>query len=144
MYSRKDMNTINFKITTMTFKRIKEISSTLLQNPIFNDLSEEELSEYYALLKEPKYRDWELKNRIKQSGMKPGKHCCVEMEYHLLESIREKEVLKEDPEYINYDAVITWDKSRRSYGIPIHDGGSSYIRIRYCPWCGKNIDHDVH
>jgi|GEM_PF-1574122 len=127
----------------MTFKRFKEVSSAVLQNPIFNDLSEEELSEYHALLKEPRYHHWELKNRIKQSGINPGKHCCVEMEYHLLESTRAKEVLKEDPEYINYDAVITWDKSRRLYGIPIHDGGSSYIRIKYCPWCGKNIDNDI-
>lgn len=128
----------------MTFKRFKEISNILSDAPGSKLIADEELSEYLYLLTVPKYSHWELKNRIKESGMKPGKHCCVEMEYHLLESIREKEVLKEDPEYINYDAVITWDKSRRSYGIPIHDGGSSYIRIRYCPWCGKNIDHDVH
>lgn len=52
-----------FKITTMTFKRFKEISSTLLQNPIFNDLSEEELSEYLYLLTVPKYSHWELKKQ---------------------------------------------------------------------------------
>lgn len=127
----------------MTFKRFKKVSNTLLQDPIFNDLDEKELSEYHALLKEPKYYHWELINRIKESGLKPGKHCCVEMEYHLLEYIREKEVLKGDPEYINYDAIVSWDKSQRLYGIPIHDGGNSYIKIRYCPWCGKNIDNDA-
>ncbi|MFB9422507.1 DUF6980 family protein [Nonomuraea rubra] len=27
----------------------------------------------------------------------------------------------------------------RSYGLPIHDGGSSSIAIRYCPWCGARL-----
>jgi hypothetical protein len=26
-----------------------------------------------------------------------------------------------------------------SYGLPIHDGGSSYIEIRFCPWCGSRL-----
>jgi hypothetical protein len=25
------------------------------------------------------------------------------------------------------------------YGIPIHDGGTSCIIIKYCPWCGKKL-----
>jgi hypothetical protein len=25
------------------------------------------------------------------------------------------------------------------YGIPIHDGGGSYITIDYCPWCGAKL-----
>jgi hypothetical protein len=28
------------------------------------------------------------------------------------------------------------------YGLIIHDGGSSTIRIAFCPWCGaKLLDH---
>ena len=27
-----------------------------------------------------------------------------------------------------------------TFGIPIHDGGSSVIKINYCPWCGKNLN----
>ena len=27
----------------------------------------------------------------------------------------------------------------REYGIPVLDGGTSYIRIEYCPWCGKEL-----
>ena len=26
-----------------------------------------------------------------------------------------------------------------TYGIPIHDGGSSIIEIKYCPWCGETL-----
>lgn len=25
-------------------------------------------------------------------------------------------------------------------GIPIHDGGSSFIAIRFCPWCGSAVE----
>ncbi|WP_435832452.1 DUF6980 family protein [Nonomuraea rubra] len=28
---------------------------------------------------------------------------------------------------------------RRSFGLPIHDGGSSSIAIRYCQWCGARL-----
>ena len=31
------------------------------------------------------------------------------------------------------------DLNAGGYGIPIHDGGSSYIRFDYCPWCGTNL-----
>lgn len=27
----------------------------------------------------------------------------------------------------------------REYGIRVLDGGSSYIEIHYCPWCGKKL-----
>jgi len=35
------------------------------------------------------------------------------------------------------DALIT--KSKHSYGIIIHDGGSSFIEIAHCPWCGTKL-----
>ena len=25
------------------------------------------------------------------------------------------------------------------YGIIVHDGGSSIVRIAYCPWCGSKL-----
>ena len=25
------------------------------------------------------------------------------------------------------------------YGIRIHDGGSAFVRIAYCPWCGTKL-----
>ncbi len=30
-------------------------------------------------------------------------------------------------------------RSEERYGIVIHDGGSSYVTIRYCPWCGSRL-----
>lgn len=29
--------------------------------------------------------------------------------------------------------------SENRYGIIIHDGGSSYQSINYCPWCGRDL-----
>lgn len=37
------------------------------------------------------------------------------------------------------DAVITYSKKFDEYGIPVNDGGSSTIRIKYCPWCGTAL-----
>ena len=34
------------------------------------------------------------------------------------------------------------DPDDESYGIIVHDGGSSYIAIRYCPWCGTALPGD--
>jgi hypothetical protein len=30
-------------------------------------------------------------------------------------------------------------RGTHGYGIAIHDGGSSYSLIRYCPWCGSEL-----
>ena len=27
-------------------------------------------------------------------------------------------------------------KTRRGFGLPVRNGGSSYIEIQFCPWCG--------
>lgn len=76
-------------------------------------------------------QDWELKRRIKSAGINYKNYCCTYMAYYLIEDKGKKE--------INYDCVITHDKKRKAFGLPIHDGGSSYIKIDYCPWCGKQF-----
>lgn len=34
---------------------------------------------------------------------------------------------------------VLFCKGERGYGIPIRDGGNSYVRILYCPFCGKRL-----
>ena len=53
------------------------------------------------------------------------------MSYYLTFDKRSKE--------INPDAIIRFNKNTKDYGIPIHDGGNSFIKIEYCPWCGTNL-----
>lgn len=47
------------------------------------------------------------------------------------------------------DAVVIYNDSTSSYGLPIRDGeaasATSYITIRFCPWCGQqltDLNHD--
>jgi hypothetical protein len=58
----------------------------------------------------------------------PENACCNSMSEHLAHCTS-----KNNDCYINYIAVFD------EYGIPIHDGGSSYIVIQYCPWCGSSL-----
>jgi len=77
---------------------------------------------------------WELKQRVKKAGINYKNYCCIDMAYRLIEDIKAKR-----SENINYDCVITHYKKGKTFGIPIHDGGSSFIEIKYCPWCGKKL-----
>lgn len=35
------------------------------------------------------------------------------------------------------DALI--GRAGKGYGIYVHDGGASVIRISFCPWCGTKL-----
>ncbi|MEW6734615.1 MAG: hypothetical protein AB1489_25040 [Acidobacteriota bacterium] len=37
------------------------------------------------------------------------------------------------------DKIIYYSARFDEYGIIIHDGGSSYVGIEYCPWCGVKL-----
>jgi hypothetical protein len=79
--------------------------------------------------------DWYLKEQIKKSNVKVGRHCCTKMTYYL--------TLDKRSENINPDAIIRYNKKQKEYGIPIHDGGSSYVKIDACPWCGRGLNKKI-
>lgn len=72
-----------------------------------------------------------MQEEIKKTGY-TFKHCCMEMTYHLAtaSTIDDKN---------DGDIIIDFDEQSKSYGIPIHDGGSSWIQINNCPWCGSKF-----
>ena len=37
------------------------------------------------------------------------------------------------------DALIAFDEKRHSFGLIVHDGGTSTVTIRFCPWCGADL-----
>ncbi len=37
------------------------------------------------------------------------------------------------------DHLVNFDRSNGTYGLIIHDGGSSVVSISHCPWCGANL-----
>jgi hypothetical protein len=59
--------------------------------------------------------------------------CCDSMAGHLAWSCD----MHDDP-YDCPDAVVVRDAKGR-YGVPVHDGGRSYIAIGFCPWCGQAL-----
>ncbi|MBP3540130.1 MAG: hypothetical protein J6J62_09830 [Oscillospiraceae bacterium] len=63
------------------------------------------------------------------------KMCCEAMEYHSRLHCEEHSSVFDCP-----DCLVFYDKSRDDYGLIIHDGGQSFIKISYCPWCGKKLE----
>jgi hypothetical protein len=39
--------------------------------------------------------------------------------------------------------LIAYVPDADEYGIIIHDGGTSYARIEYCPWCGAKLPESI-
>jgi ribosomal protein S27AE len=37
------------------------------------------------------------------------------------------------------DCLIHYGEKTGEYGIIIHDGGTSFLTIQFCPWCGKEL-----
>jgi hypothetical protein len=35
------------------------------------------------------------------------------------------------------DTIIYFKSRPTTYGLIVHDGGSSFIEIEFCPWCGS-------
>ena len=52
-----------------------------------------------------------------------GQHCCEAMSGYLQHG----------------DVALLYVGEFREYGIRVLDGGSSYIVIRFCPWCGQKL-----
>jgi len=62
----------------------------------------------------------------------PRNYCCDTMKSHLNRTCLQHSFID------CADNVIVYC-GRKTYGILIHDGGSSYYQIKYCPWCGKEF-----
>ena len=61
-------------------------------------------------------------------------HCCDDMR-------REAErVCDRHPDRFDCpDCLVHFSPHRREYGLIVHDGGSSTVRISHCPWCGARL-----
>lgn len=61
-------------------------------------------------------------------------HCCD----RLSEAIAVRCSDHDDP-YECPDVLVVYVEKFDEYGLVIHDGGSSYVVIQYCPWCGRRL-----
>jgi hypothetical protein len=64
-------------------------------------------------------------------------HCCEDMTYHANFKCEIHLNIFDCP-----DKLIAYDEQDNEYGLVIHDGGSSTIKIKYCPWCGSKLTKD--
>ena len=42
-------------------------------------------------------------------------------------------------DFDNVDTPVIYVRKFDEYGLKIFDGGSSFIEIKFCPWCGERL-----
>jgi len=57
-------------------------------------------------------------------------YCCPQMKQHRTAHCEE---------HGDRCADYVIREYKHGVGIPIHDGGSSYVEINFCPWCGRSL-----
>lgn len=68
----------------------------------------------------------------------PDRICCNEMGRQLKRACGVHPDRWDCP-----DCVITYSQSRGTFGLMIHDGGTSSYHISFCPWCGMRLPESV-
>ncbi len=63
-----------------------------------------------------------------------GQHCCAAMDTALTYTCSQHE----NP-FDCGDQLLCFDDLFEEYGLIIHDGGSTYVCITHCPWCGTRL-----
>jgi hypothetical protein len=63
-----------------------------------------------------------------------AKHCCDEMAEAVTWMCAQHTDRFECP-----DALVHYSPQTGDYGIIIHDGGTSFVQIHFCPWCGTKL-----
>lgn len=66
--------------------------------------------------------------------MAERKECCPMMTGNL-NAVCDLHARREDCP----DMLVSYHPSSGDYRLMIHDGGTSGITIRYCPWCGFKL-----
>jgi hypothetical protein len=62
------------------------------------------------------------------------RHCCEDMRREVERSCEQHPDRFDCP-----DCLVHYWPELREYGLIVHDGGSSVIVIRFCPWCGAKL-----
>ena len=66
-----------------------------------------------------------------------AKHCCETMAYHVSQECDQHPDPFDCP-----DHLIHYSSPKGTYGLIIHDGGTSFVSIHFCPWCGTALPSD--
>jgi hypothetical protein len=71
-----------------------------------------------------------------------AEHCCEDMAYHAEYGCPDTTKRHGGDPLDCPDRLAIRDEDG-SYGLLIHDGGSSVISIAFCPWCGRALPSGV-
>jgi hypothetical protein len=61
-------------------------------------------------------------------------HCCGQMARQLQHTCEAHSDLRDCP-----DSLVIHYRTQANSGLRVHDGDSSFITIRHCPWCGTDL-----
>lgn len=123
----------------MEFEQFRSLYKKFFEDSDALDVSNFDEYESFvdALYENKEYHDWFIKTKLEKEGFDYEKYCCFEMAGHIFDSLNEDgEIKHEDVD------VIMNELSDGSYGIPIHDGGPSVVKINFCPWCGSKLSNE--
>jgi len=117
----------------MTLEEFKEFHIALEKSPLLYQDSRYEA--YIDLIySSQELCNWVLQYDMEEKGFEYKEYCCLVMAKHVSDSLDENQEIQHD----NHDVIMNKWKDG-TFGIPIHDGGSSVVEINFCPWCGENI-----
>jgi hypothetical protein len=75
-----------------------------------------------------------MARKVNEAGSDPSLFPCVHIAYYAVGVCKEHNDPYECP-----DLIIDADAGRNKFGIPVRDGGRSWVPIRFCPWCGIHL-----
>lgn len=61
-------------------------------------------------------------------------YCCEMMRSNIEKVCEQHDHAEDCP-----DRLGTFVPKFNEFGLPVHDGGSSYVIIEYCLWCGRKL-----
>jgi hypothetical protein len=120
----------------MTLDEFKEFHIKFNDVPITGEmLGSYEYEKYIgAIYKNQEFHNHVLKTDLERKGFNYEDYCCLVMANHISNSLDENEKIKNN----DHDVIMNKWKDG-TFGIPIHDGGLSVVKINFCPWCGENV-----
>lgn len=123
----------------MDFKEFKILHKRFTEALNSGNTAEfEEYDDYLdARYENDDFSNWVIEQGLKEKNFDYSSFCCIVMAYHIAGSL-------DDSGNIKYDDtdVIMHKWKDGTFGIPIHDGGPSIVKINFCPWCGIKLLKD--
>ena len=80
--------------------------------------------------------EWYLLRQVEGRGVNPSDYPCIHVAYHSTHPCDIHSDAWECPD-------MTLVRTPSGFGIPVRDGGTSVVRIEYCPWCDTRLSAEA-